>query len=75
MRKTTVYVPEDLKTSLEQMAAQLRVSEAELIRQAILDKVGKPKRPRPKVPLLAAGLGNPTVADRVDELLEGFGQS
>jgi len=75
MKKTTVYLQEELKRSLELTAAEAELSEAELIRQAIAEKVGKLKRPRPKVPLCSTGLGDPTIAERVDSLLDGFGES
>jgi hypothetical protein len=73
MKKTTVYLPDELKSSLERLAHESRRSEAELIREAISEKVEKRTRPRPKVPLRAEGLGDPTLAQRVDEALEGFG--
>ncbi|HVR29178.1 MAG TPA: CopG family transcriptional regulator [Thermoanaerobaculia bacterium] len=73
MRKTTVYLPDSLKASLERMAAEERRSEAELIREAIAAKVESRPRPRPRVPLRQEGLGDPTAADRVDQLLDGFG--
>jgi predicted transcriptional regulator len=74
MVKTTVYLPEDLKASLERLAAEQGRSEAELIREAIQVMVGKGTLVSPKVPLVAAGLGDPAAAERVDELLEGFGR-
>jgi metal-responsive CopG/Arc/MetJ family transcriptional regulator len=74
MRKTTIYLPKDLKASLERMAEEERRSEAAIIREAIRVAVTRRRRPRPRVPLSARGLGDPTVAERVDELLKGFGQ-
>ncbi len=73
MHKTTVYLPGDLKTSLRSMARDTGVSEAELIRQAIGEKIFR-HRPRPRVPLTSRGLGDPEAAHRVDELLAGFGR-
>ena len=73
MKKTTLYLPEELKASLERMAADELRSEAEIIREAIAEKVDRRTRPRPNLPLCAAGLGDPTIAERVDELLDGFG--
>jgi hypothetical protein len=35
MRKTTVYIPDDMKRSLAHVAAARGVSEAELIREAL----------------------------------------
>jgi Arc/MetJ-type ribon-helix-helix transcriptional regulator len=73
MVKTTVYLPEDLKASLERVAAERGRSEAELIREAIRTLVGDGAPARPRVPLVAMPLGDPTAAERVDELLDGFG--
>ncbi len=69
MVKTTLYLPDDLKAELSREAARRGESEAELIRQALrreLDSV----RPRPKGALFS---GTEPLADRVDELLDGFG--
>ena len=69
MVKTTLYLPDDLKAELPREAARRGESEAELIRQALrreLDSV----RPRPKGALFS---GTEPLADRVDELLDGFG--
>ena len=73
MQKTTVYLPEAMKSELEKAAAEERRSEAELIREAIATKLASRKRPRPRVPLRTEGLGDPLLAERVDELLDGFG--
>ncbi len=73
MVKTTVYLPEDLKASLERIAAERGQSEAELIRAAIRTLVGAGMPVRPRVPLVSGGLGDPTAAERVEDLLEGFG--
>ena len=45
MQKTTVYLPAELKASLRSMARDTGVSEAELIRQAIGEKVLRHPRP------------------------------
>lgn len=73
MKKTTVYLPEELKSSLERLAGNEGRSEADLIREAICDKVEAQRRPKPILPL-ATSLGDPTYSERVDELLEGFGE-
>ncbi len=75
MIKTTVYLPEALKADLEKMAAEEKRSEAEIIRAAIQRAVDQRPRPKPTIPLFSEGLGDPTAAERVDELLEGFGES
>jgi Arc/MetJ-type ribon-helix-helix transcriptional regulator len=71
MRKTTVYLPEAVKASLERMAASTGRSEADLIREAISSLAGMDEPPRPRFPLFESG---DPIASRVDELLaEGFG--
>jgi predicted transcriptional regulator len=74
MTKTTVYLPDDLKASLKRMAEDEGRSEAEIIREAIHAAVNKRRGARPQVPLIPRGLGDPSLAGRVDELLEGFGR-
>ncbi|MGB5659158.1 MAG: CopG family transcriptional regulator [Thermoanaerobaculia bacterium] len=74
MIKTTVYLPEALKADLEKMAAEEKRSEAEIIRAALQAAVEERRPPRPKIPLTSEGFDDPTAAERVDELLEGFGE-
>lgn len=66
--KTTVYLPDDLKRALEVEAAASGRSEAEIIREAIAARVGAA---RPGVGFLDAD----PMAERVDELLAGFGEA
>ncbi len=75
MKKTTVYLPDDLKAALERVAAAEGRSEAELIRAAVHEKVVALRPPRPQVPLWPSGFGDPGIAEKVDALLEGFGDS
>ena len=72
MRKTTVYLPDELKAELGRAAARSGRSEAELIREGIrLVSIQSPK-PTPRVPLFRSG--TPDLAERVDEYLAGFGE-
>ncbi|MGH2441540.1 MAG: CopG family transcriptional regulator [Steroidobacteraceae bacterium] len=71
MNKTTVYLPDELKRSLEHMAAVSGRSEAELIREAVSDLTRTVARPRPRGGLFASG--DPWLSDRVEEALVGFG--
>lgn len=73
MRRTTVYLPDELKSALERAAAATGRSEAELIREGVAHVAGQAPRPRPQLPLFDSG--DPTLAERVDELLDGFGQA
>ena len=72
MKKTTVYLPEDLKSALGRIAKEKGRSEAELIREAIRDLVQDTEPPRPRLPLFASG--DPTLARRFEEELRGFGE-
>lgn len=73
MRKTTLYLPDELKAALERVAFALGQSEADLIREALREKIAAVTSVVPTVPLSASGLGDPTIAERADELLAGFG--
>lgn len=66
MHKTTVYLPDSLRENLAREARRRGISEAELIRLAIAEAV---RTRRPKAGFLDAQ----PIADRVEELLEGFG--
>jgi hypothetical protein len=68
MQKTTVYLPDDLKTAVTTEARRRGIAEAELIRAAIAAAV---RRPKPKGGLFASA---EPFADRVDGLLPGFGE-
>ena len=72
MKKTTVYLPEDLKSALGRIAAQRGRSEAELIREAVRDLIRDSEAPRPRLPLFSSD--DPTLAERLDEELAGFGE-
>ena len=70
VEKTTVYLPDDLKAAVKRAAKQRGVSEAEIIRDSIRMGVGGDK-PRPRGALYS---GREPIANRVDELMDGFGQ-
>ena len=59
MKKTTVYLPDELKAALEQAAAQGR-SEADLVREAVRELTQRLEPPRPRLPLFSSG--DPTLA-------------
>ena len=72
MKRTTVYVPADLKRALTRRAAAQGQSEAELIRAALRAAITGGLAPRPRLPLFASG--KPRLAERVDQALAGFGK-
>lgn len=73
MKKTTVYLPTELKRALERAAKLEGRSEAELIREGVAAVVEPHRVAEPTLPLFDSGSGD--FANRVDELLEGFGES
>lgn len=73
MEKTTVYLPSDLKRALELAARLEGKSEAELIREGVAVIVEPHRVAEPTAPLFNSG--DPDFASRVDELMEGFGES
>ena len=75
MKQTTIYLPDDLKERLELAAQQERRTEAAIVREALADALNR-REVSPTVPLFAEGWGDPTLAERVDELLAetGFGR-
>jgi Arc/MetJ-type ribon-helix-helix transcriptional regulator len=73
MHKTTVYIPEDLKRALGQVAARRGISEAELIREALRALTAEARPPKPRLPLFKSG--KPQLAEEVDEALAGFGET
>ena len=72
MTKTTIYIPDDLKSILERMAAETGCSEADLIREGIRLAVAQRRPPPPRLGLFASG--DPSLSEKVDDLLEGFGE-
>jgi hypothetical protein len=72
MIKTTVYLPNDLKEALERAAASSGRSEADLIRAGIRWAVTQQRPPEPTIGIMVSD--DPNFAERVDELLVGFGK-
>lgn len=68
MQKTTVYLPDEIKSGVEREARLRSCSEAEFIRQAIAEAV---TRPAPRPGILE---GDSAWALEVDDLLAGFGE-
>lgn len=73
MRRTTVYLPDDLTAALDRTAQAQGKSKAEVIRAAIAVATSGDGRLRPRIPLFHSG--DPTLAERIDaELHDGFGE-
>lgn len=73
MKRTTVYLPDELKAALERTAAAEGRSEADVLRRALAVATSAHAHPAPRLPLFDSG--DPTLAERVDaELAAGFGE-
>jgi Arc/MetJ-type ribon-helix-helix transcriptional regulator len=72
MRKTTVYLPDQLKGRLERVAVDSGRSEADLIREGIELVSGPVGGAKPRLPLFESG--EPELAERAEEHLAGFGE-
>ncbi len=73
MKKTTLYLPEELKEAISLKARSESRSEAEIIRRA-LEEATAGFVPLAAMPRIPEWEGDGTVASRVDEVLsEGFG--
>jgi hypothetical protein len=73
MKRTTIYLPDELKAALERTAAAEGKTEAEIVRAALSAATAMHAHPTPRLPLFESG--DPTLAERVDaELARGFGQ-
>jgi hypothetical protein len=75
VKRTTVYLGDDQKRQLEEIAARTARSEAELIRVGV-DRVIEEHRLRRRKPRALFALDDPVLDDpeRVDEALGGFGE-
>ena len=73
MKRTTIYLPAEMKVGIEREAARRSVTEAEVIRGALNDYLTSSEPPVPQLPVFPEGFGM-DIAGRVDELLEGLGE-
>jgi hypothetical protein len=74
MKKTTLYLPDELKKRVELVAEAEGRSEADILRDAISSAVAVQPPPRPRAPLPGVKLGDPTIAERAGDLMDGFGE-
>lgn len=75
VKRTTIYLGDEQKQKLEEIAARMTVTEAELIREGVDLVIEQHEVPSRKPGALFA-LNDPVLDDpaRVDEALEGFGE-
>lgn len=71
VHRTTVYLPDDLKSELARAAHDQGRTEADLIREGVR-RLLDTREPEPSLPLFSSG--QPDLAARANELLAGFGE-
>lgn len=67
-----MYLPDDLKAAIERAAVETQRSEADIIREGIWLAIREATPPTPSFAIFDSG--DPHLSERVDELLEGFGE-
>lgn len=76
VKRTTIYLPDDLKARLEATARAEGRTEADVIREALANALEQRVSRRPQLPLTEPTGEQTNWADRVDEHLDaGFGRS
>ena len=76
VKRTTIYLPDELKARLETIARAEGRTEADLIREALARALDERQAPRPRLPLAAPTGRSTNWAEQADErLAEGFGHS
>jgi len=76
VKRTTIYLPDDLKAQLEATARVEGRTEADVIREALAGALEARAPARPRLPLTTATGETTNWAEQVDELLaDGFGRS
>jgi predicted transcriptional regulator len=70
VNKTTIYLPDDLKRRIEQVARRDGISEAEVIRRSLATTIAA-ERPKLRGALFES---TEVTSERVEELLAGFGE-
>jgi hypothetical protein len=73
MHRTTVYLPDELKTALERLASETGQSEAELIREGVRLAIAQATPPPPTLGIHVSD--DPHFAERADDYLAGFGST
>ena len=72
MQKTTVYLPDDLKSDLKRTATTTGRSSAELIRLGIRLAIAQQSPPAPRSGIFDRS--GPSLSERDDEVLADYGQ-
>jgi hypothetical protein len=72
MKRTTLFLPDELHEQLRQEAFRSRVSMAQIIRMRLDNPVSRPRKPKVDPLLKVAGIcRGPILSERIDEEIYG----
>lgn len=71
MKRTTIYLPEEMKSRLEHDASRRQITKAELIRRAVNNEL---HRRAPRGGLMSGAPKDGITGANLHEHMEGFGQ-
>jgi hypothetical protein len=74
LKKTSIYLDEELDQGLARKAAEEGITKAELIRRSLEGVIAKPRRPKPKGIGIIKG-GPPDLSVNTEKYMDGFGES
>jgi len=74
LKKTSIYLDEELDHGLARKAAEEGITKAELIRQTLDAAVHRPKRPKPKSIGIIKGPVPDDLARNAEMYMDGFGE-
>ncbi|HEY6759700.1 MAG TPA: CopG family transcriptional regulator [Baekduia sp.] len=74
LKKTSIYLDEELDQGLARKAAEEGVTKAELIRRSLEGVVARPKRPKPKGLAAIKGPVPEDLAENAEKYLDGMGE-
>lgn len=72
MKRTTIYLPDEMKLELEAEAARRQITEAELIRRAVDSEL---HRRRPRGGIITGGPNDGITGANLHEHMVGFGEA
>jgi hypothetical protein len=75
LKKTSIYLDEELDHRLARKAAEDGMTKAEYIRRTLSNSVEKPRRPKPKSIGIIKGAVPHDLADNAEQYLDGLGES
>ena len=75
LKKTSIYLDEELDQGLARKAAEEGITKAEYIRRTLDASVHRSKRPKPKAIGLIKGPVPPDIAENAEQYMDVFGES